>query len=64
MRTILAWLVFVPGSYVTVRYLHGGEIGAVAWLVVYMGLLAALLLLRFRGGAWRKLELVEPSLVA
>ena len=33
---------------------------AVAWLVVYLALLALLLLLRFRTGAWRRLELVEP----
>ncbi len=54
------WLVFVPGSWITVRMYGGGDIAAVAWLVVYLGLLALLLLLRFRSGAWRRLELVEP----
>lgn len=62
-RTVIAWVIFVPGSYVTVRYLHGGELGAVAWMIVYMGLLAGTLAVRFRGGAWRKLQLVEPDLV-
>lgn len=62
-RTIIAWVIFVPGSYVTVRYFGGGEMGAVAWMVAYMGMLAGVLFLRFRSGAWRKLELVEPTLV-
>ncbi len=62
-RTIIAWAIFVPGSYVTVRYFQGGEMGAVAWMVAYMGMLAGVLFLRFRSGAWRKLELVEPTLV-
>ena len=55
------WLVFVPGSWITVRMCGGGDIAAVTWLVVYLGLLALLLLLRFRSGAWRRLVLVEPA---
>jgi MATE family multidrug resistance protein len=54
------WLVFVPGSWITVRMYGGGDIAAVAWLVVHLALLALLLVLRFRSGAWRRLELVEP----
>jgi len=63
VRIAVAWLVFVPGAYVTVRYFDGGEVGAVVWLAGYMGILAGVLALRFRSGAWRKLELVEPTLV-
>lgn len=62
-RTILAWVIFMPGSYVTVRHLGGGEVGAMLWVVAYMGMLAAVLALRFRSGAWRRLDLVEPALV-
>lgn len=62
-RTIIAWLIFMPGSYITVRHLQYGDVGAMLWLVAYMALLAGVLLLRFRSGAWRKLELVEPALV-
>jgi len=62
-RTVIAWAIFVPGAYVTVRYFGGGELGAVAWFVVYMGLLAGTLFFRFRSGAWKKLELVEPVIV-
>jgi len=54
------WLVFVPGSWITVRVFGGGDIAAVAWLVLYLGLLALVLFQRFRSGAWRRLELVEP----
>jgi hypothetical protein len=36
-----------------------GELMAVAWLLLYLGLLALVLFLRFRSGAWRSIELVE-----
>lgn len=62
-RTIIAWFIFVPASYVTVHHFQGGEVGAIVWLTAYMAMLAGVLFLRFRSGAWRKLELVEPALV-
>jgi MATE family multidrug resistance protein len=58
-RVVLAWLVFTPGAYFTVRRWGWGEGGAVFWLVVYMALLAAVLWLRFRSGAWRHIRLTE-----
>jgi MATE family multidrug resistance protein len=58
-RLAVAWLVFAPGSWITVRWLGGGDVAAVAWLAGYLGLLAGVLWLRFRGGAWRRIELVE-----
>jgi MATE family multidrug resistance protein len=61
MRLAMAWLVFVPGSYITVRYYGGGDIGAMLWLVAYLMLLALALWLRFQTGAWRKLELVQGA---
>ena len=57
-RGVLAWLVFLPGSWITVRYFGGAERSTVAWLLIYLGLLAVVLFLRFRSGAWRKIELV------
>ncbi len=60
-RGVLAWLVFVPGSWVTVRRLGGTEQHAVLWLLIYLGLLALVLFLRFRSGAWRRIELVEDA---
>ncbi|HZY05534.1 MAG TPA: MATE family efflux transporter [Anaeromyxobacteraceae bacterium] len=60
-RVAVAWLVFVPGSWITVRRLGGGDLAAVGWIVGYLALLAGVLLCRFRAGAWRRLELIEPA---
>jgi len=60
-RLAVAWLVFAPGSYVSVRLLGGGELVAVAWVVAYIALLAGVLTLRFRSGAWRQIRLVETG---
>jgi MATE family multidrug resistance protein len=57
VRTAIAWGLFFPGSYITVRVLKGNDVHAVAWVVVYLGLLAALLWLRFRSGKWRDIAL-------
>jgi multidrug resistance protein, MATE family len=56
-RAILAWAVFVPGAYVSVRMLGGGIGWAVFWLSSYLGILALALWLRFRSGAWKNLDL-------
>lgn len=60
-RIAIAWLVFVPGSYLSVKYLHWGDVGAIAWLVLYLMLLSVVVFLRFRSGAWRNMQLVEPT---
>lgn len=60
-RLVIAWVVFVPGSYLTVTHLGGRDVAAMAWLVVYLALLAVVLWLRFHGGAWRRVQLVEPA---
>ncbi len=61
-RIALAWLVFVPGSYLSVRVFGWGDVGATSWLVAYLGLLALVVLLRFRAGSWRTVQLTsEPT---
>jgi MATE family multidrug resistance protein len=60
-RIFVAWVVFVPGSFVSVRVLGGNDLVAVAWIVAYIALLAGVLWLRFRSGAWRQIVLVEPE---
>ena len=35
--------------------------GAIFWLVLYLGLLAATLFIRFQRGAWQHIQLTEPS---
>ncbi len=59
-RILIAWLLFVPGAWLTVRRWGGGDVAAVLWVVAYIGVLAAVLLFRFQRGAWRQIELVEP----
>jgi MATE family multidrug resistance protein len=63
-RIAIAWLVFVPGSWVSARVLRGGDTIAVLWVVAYMAILAGVLALRFRGGAWRRIRLVEAPVAA
>ncbi len=60
-RIAIAWLVFVPGSYLSVRHFGWGDVGAASWLVVYLALLAAFVTWRFRAGGWRNIELVEGA---
>jgi MATE family multidrug resistance protein len=60
-RLAIAWGIFVPGAWVTVRVLGGGDLAAVGWIVLYLAALALVLWLRFRSGAWRRLVLVEAS---
>ena len=59
VRLAISWLIFVPGAYFSVRVLQWSDTGAVSWVVIYLGLLAFVLLLRFRGGRWRSIELIE-----
>lgn len=58
-RLGIAWLVFVPGSLVTVRVLGAGDLAAVLWIVLYLGILAGVLAGRFLRGGWRRVRLVE-----
>jgi MATE family multidrug resistance protein len=61
-RGILAWLVFLPGAWFSVNRWGGKELSAMAWLLTYLVLLSLALTLRFRSGAWRKVQLVEHEL--
>ncbi len=62
-RLLLAWLVFVPSALVAVRVFDAGAIGAMVCLAGYLALVAVALAFRFRSGAWRSIELIEPKLV-
>lgn len=61
-RILLAWIVFTPSAFLIVLGFGGGPIGAMLCLVGYLGLLAIALAWRFRSGAWKRIELVEPQL--
>jgi MATE family multidrug resistance protein len=60
-RIVVSWVVWAPGSWISVRVLGGGDAAAVAWLVLYLAVLALVLFLRFRSGAWRRIALVEAA---
>ncbi len=64
-RLAAAWLVFTPAAVVSVNVLGGGHVAAMLCVVGYVALLAGVFAVRFRGGAWRTIDLtgVEPDLV-
>lgn len=59
-RALIAWFVFVPGAWYTTQlgYQH---VAALAWIVIYLGILGGVLYWRFRGGKWRSIVLTEGS---
>jgi len=61
-RSVIAWFIFLPGAYVCVRVLGAGIGWIVACLSGYIGALAVILLLRFRAGAWRNLDLTGADM--
>ncbi len=62
-RLATAWLLFVPlGWWVVVRG-DGGHAGAMWCIVFYLAILGTAFALRFRSGAWRRIELIEPAIV-
>lgn len=62
-RLVLAWVIFVPCAYVVVKVYDGGPVGAMLCLVTYLALLSGAFAYRFRSGAWRNIQLIEPKLV-
>ncbi len=64
-RIALAWILFLPGSYAWVRVAGGGPAAAMLCIAGYIAALALVLCWRFRGGAWRRIDLTgaEPELV-
>jgi MATE family multidrug resistance protein len=61
-RLFLAWIVFTPAAFAIVE-LGGGPNATMAALVGYLAMLALAMAYRFRSGAWRRIELIEPALV-
>ncbi len=63
-RLVSAWTVFVPIAWWAVTVRGGGPSAAIGVTVFYLAVLAMAFVWRFRSGAWRKIELVEPELPA
>ena len=62
VRILIAWGLFIPGSLLVVRVWHGGANGAMACLCGFLLVLALALAARFKNGAWKKIELIEPKI--
>jgi MATE family multidrug resistance protein len=60
-RLVLAWIFFVPLSILWARRLGGGPVESVVCIVIYLAALAAAFFWRFRGGAWRKIDLTGSA---
>jgi MATE family multidrug resistance protein len=60
-RAITAWFIFAPGAWVTVRVFGYAHVAALAWIVVYLAVLGAVLYWRFQRGAWRNFALTEGA---
>lgn len=60
-RIALAWLVFAPGAWWSVRIAGAGDLVAMLWVVLYIGGLAGVLWWRFRRGAWRRFDLTASA---
>jgi MATE family multidrug resistance protein len=61
-RLTVAWVLFVPGSYAAVRNFEAGAPAAMVAVVAYLAVLSAVLVLRFRAGTWRRIQLTEEHL--
>ena len=60
-RVVIAWVLFVPASFLVVDRWGGGPVGAIGCIVFYLAALAVALLVRFRSGAWRNIDLTGSS---
>jgi multidrug resistance protein, MATE family len=61
VRLGLAWGVWVPFAYAAVHWYGGGPVVIILSLTGYIGVLSILLLLRFKSGRWRSIEMVGPK---
>jgi len=58
---ILIWSLMVLPVYVSITYFDGGVRMAFAFILVYICVLACGFYLRYRGGKWQKMRVIEPA---
>lgn len=63
VRIVLAWGLFMPGSWWTVVVGGGGVDTAMSWVIGYLALLSIALVARFASGRWRHIQLVEEPVL-
>ncbi len=56
-RILLAWFVWLPASWLAVSVMGGGAPAALWSMVLYFVAMSIAFVLRFRGGAWRRIDL-------
>jgi MATE family multidrug resistance protein len=60
-RLVVAWGAFFPGAWYLVYRCDGGPVSVILSVVAYVALLSIAVVLRFRTGRWRRIELVGPE---
>jgi len=61
MQVVCAWVLFVPPVYIIIERLGLGLVAAWCWGLVYVIVLGVVFWLRFRSGAWRRIDMLrEP----
>jgi len=60
-RLLVAWVLFVPGSYLAVQRMEGGAVAAMLAIIAYMAALSVVFALRFRSGAWKNIQLIDDG---
>ncbi len=58
---VMAWGFWITGELLILVVLKRGIVAAWLWLMVYVILMAAGFLWRYRGGSWKKIELLEKQ---
>lgn len=58
---IIAWGVWLTGEFLIIAVFKLGVIAAWIWLTVYVFLLAIGFFIRFLGGKWKSITILEPS---
>lgn len=57
----LAWLLFVPGTWLSLNHFGMGIEAAWFWVTAYITLLGFILLIRFRSGQWKRFKVIPDE---
>jgi MATE family multidrug resistance protein len=60
-RLVVAWVIFVPGASIWVVRAEDGAAASILCVVGYLAILSLVFLARFRGGAWRRIDLTGTA---
>lgn len=60
--SLMSWLLLVPGVLLVVVVFGGGLLAMWTWALFYIALLAGGYIVRFRGGKWKSIQVIESPL--